>query len=324
MAQLRCALAQLSSDPAAVGIVCRRSAGDFVRSSRSSSSFRPGCMLLLPQPYLPDLPLWRQHKCTYNRGEFSLLFLFRFHCQQCHARKGRGKLLITEKTLNFRQVLPTEIGYRTLKILIQYMYSGETTVTNEQLEGVLKAGDILRVRGLWRSNSGSSKKENIQSNSQSKPALTSTVSTTKAQPNSTGQIQKIKLAHCELQPSQNAQQQQHQPQNQNNALQEDSKAHEKKSNNVNSQEKSRTGTESDGGEATTDNVESSDNGKDKENVQVNNSEKRKTSEEDSLKSKSDTSSVDNVRLFLKNRTHRKKKTPNKSRFQLISFSLYTY
>ncbi|XP_014210117.1 protein tramtrack, beta isoform [Copidosoma floridanum] len=74
-------------------------------------------------------------------------------------------------------VLPTEIGYRTLKILIQYMYSGETTVTNDQLEGVLKAGDILRVRGLWRSSSSgagssntsstsSSKKENIQSNNQ--------------------------------------------------------------------------------------------------------------------------------------------------------------
>ncbi|XP_044013692.1 uncharacterized protein DDB_G0284459-like isoform X2 [Aphidius gifuensis] len=73
-------------------------------------------------------------------------------------------------------VLPTEIGYRTLKILIQYMYSGEATVTNDQLEGVLKAGDILRVRGLWRSNSSSSsssssttsasKKENIQSNNQ--------------------------------------------------------------------------------------------------------------------------------------------------------------
>ncbi|XP_012258711.1 zinc finger protein with KRAB and SCAN domains 3 [Athalia rosae] len=62
-------------------------------------------------------------------------------------------------------VLPTEIGYRTLKILIQYMYSGEATVTNDQLEGVLKAGDILRVRGLWRSNNGS-KKENIQSNNQ--------------------------------------------------------------------------------------------------------------------------------------------------------------
>lgn len=84
------------------------------------------------------------------------------------------------------QVLPTEIGYRTLKILIQYMYSGEATVTNDQLEGVLKAGDILRVRGLWRSNTGS-KKENIQSNNQKVDREK------RDQPPLTGQIQKIKL-----------------------------------------------------------------------------------------------------------------------------------
>ncbi|XP_058794369.1 zinc finger and BTB domain-containing protein 14 isoform X2 [Phymastichus coffea] len=97
-------------------------------------------------------------------------------------------------------VLPTEIGYRTLKILIQYMYSGETTVTNDQLEGVLKAGDILRVRGLWRSNSGS-KKENIQSNNQK------IVRDKREQiPVAGHQIQKIKL----VQPSTIAEQQQNQ------------------------------------------------------------------------------------------------------------------
>lgn len=57
------------------------------------------------------------------------------------------------------------------------MYSGEATVTNDQLEGVLKAGDILRVRGLWRSNSSSSssssssglnKKDTIQSSNNQK------------------------------------------------------------------------------------------------------------------------------------------------------------
>lgn len=84
-------------------------------------------------------------------------------------------------------MLPTEIGYRTLKILIQYMYSGEATVTNDQLEGVLKAGDILRVRGLWRSNTGSSKKENIQSNNQK-------IERDKRETSQlAGQIQKIKL-----------------------------------------------------------------------------------------------------------------------------------
>jgi len=32
------------------------------------------------------------------------------------------------------------------------MYSGEATVTNSQLDRVLKAGEVLRVRGLCRSN----------------------------------------------------------------------------------------------------------------------------------------------------------------------------
>lgn len=66
------------------------------------------------------------------------------------------------------------------------MYSGEATVTNDQLEGVLKAGDILRVRGLWRSNTGS-KKENIQSNNQKVER------DKREQQPLTGQIQKIKL-----------------------------------------------------------------------------------------------------------------------------------
>ncbi|XP_034942458.1 zinc finger and BTB domain-containing protein 14 [Chelonus insularis] len=98
--------------------------------------------------------------------------------QTCHFGANTNSPIIV--------VLPTEIGYRTLKILIQYMYSGEATVTNDQLEGVLKAGDILRVRGLWRSNS-TSKKENIQSNNQKVER------DKREQQPIPGQIQKIKL-----------------------------------------------------------------------------------------------------------------------------------
>ncbi|XP_014251194.1 zinc finger protein Xfin [Cimex lectularius] len=47
-------------------------------------------------------------------------------------------------------VLPPEISYRTLVLLLQYMYSGEATVSNEQLNGVLRAGEILRIKGLCR------------------------------------------------------------------------------------------------------------------------------------------------------------------------------
>ncbi|XP_026729670.1 zinc finger and BTB domain-containing protein 17-like isoform X2 [Trichoplusia ni] len=47
-------------------------------------------------------------------------------------------------------VLPSEISAKALKVLIEYMYKGETTVSNEVLDTVLKAGEVLKIRGLWR------------------------------------------------------------------------------------------------------------------------------------------------------------------------------
>ncbi|CAH0627273.1 unnamed protein product [Chrysodeixis includens] len=49
-------------------------------------------------------------------------------------------------------VLPSEISTKALKVLIEYMYKGETTVSNEVLDTVLKAGEVLKIRGLWRQN----------------------------------------------------------------------------------------------------------------------------------------------------------------------------
>lgn len=53
-------------------------------------------------------------------------------------------------TLPLVIILPPEISYRTIKTLISYMYSGETTVSKDILENVLRGGDILKVKGLWR------------------------------------------------------------------------------------------------------------------------------------------------------------------------------
>lgn len=46
-------------------------------------------------------------------------------------------------------VMPPEINYKTLQTLIQYMYCGETTVSNDILENVLRGGDILQVRIMY-------------------------------------------------------------------------------------------------------------------------------------------------------------------------------
>ncbi|KAF7274654.1 hypothetical protein GWI33_012672 [Rhynchophorus ferrugineus] len=53
-------------------------------------------------------------------------------------------------TLPLMIVLPQSITYRALKILVKYMYSGEATVPKDILNVVLKAGDILKIKGLYR------------------------------------------------------------------------------------------------------------------------------------------------------------------------------
>lgn len=56
----------------------------------------------------------------------------------------------TSTTLPVSIIMPPEIGHKTLRTLVQYMYCGEATVSKDILESVLRGGDILRIRGLWR------------------------------------------------------------------------------------------------------------------------------------------------------------------------------
>ncbi|XP_031779216.1 zinc finger protein 37 homolog isoform X1 [Nasonia vitripennis] len=223
--------------------------------------------------------------------------------QTCHFGANTNAPIIV---VGYR-VLPTEIGYRTLKILIQYMYSGETTVTNDQLEGVLKAGDILRVRGLWRSNSSSgSKKENIQSNNQKlvrsdkrseQPALGSTAS---------GQIQKIKLVQPAseriVEPLIQTQQQLLESSSSSSGSQQNncqpllSKSYDKKDKNSAVDKDDKEGSEAsiattDGGKSCSEDAaakSSCEAGKNKENVETNSKKRKSTSSDaESTKSKSD-------------------------------------
>lgn len=64
-----------------------------------------------------------------------------------HALKTQTKMATS---LPLLIILPPEINFKTLKILIQYMYSGEATVSKDILENVLRGGDLLKVKGLWR------------------------------------------------------------------------------------------------------------------------------------------------------------------------------
>lgn len=49
-------------------------------------------------------------------------------------------------------ILPPELSKRSIQTLIQYMYSGEATVSNDILNEVLRGGEVLKIRGLWRNN----------------------------------------------------------------------------------------------------------------------------------------------------------------------------
>ncbi|XP_052862164.1 zinc finger and BTB domain-containing protein 18-like [Anopheles cruzii] len=49
-------------------------------------------------------------------------------------------------------VLPPDLTHRSMQILIQYMYTGESTVSTDILNEVLRGGDILKIRGLWRND----------------------------------------------------------------------------------------------------------------------------------------------------------------------------
>lgn len=49
-------------------------------------------------------------------------------------------------------VLPPELTRRAIQTLIQYMYTGESTVSADILNEVLRGGEILKIRGLWRNH----------------------------------------------------------------------------------------------------------------------------------------------------------------------------
>lgn len=47
-------------------------------------------------------------------------------------------------------VLPPDLSWRAISILVQYIYTGEATVSTDILNEVLRGGELLKIRGLWR------------------------------------------------------------------------------------------------------------------------------------------------------------------------------
>ncbi|KFB50406.1 AGAP005747-PB-like protein [Anopheles sinensis] len=51
-------------------------------------------------------------------------------------------------------VLPPDLTYRSVQVLLQYMYTGESTISNDILNEVLRGGEILQIRGLCANERG--------------------------------------------------------------------------------------------------------------------------------------------------------------------------
>lgn len=67
-------------------------------------------------------------------------------------------------------VLPPELSKRSIQILIQYMYSGEATVSNDILNEVLHGGELLKIRGLWRNKTPTNENNSGSANTQYMPS----------------------------------------------------------------------------------------------------------------------------------------------------------
>ncbi|XP_063702546.1 uncharacterized protein LOC134832456 [Culicoides brevitarsis] len=115
---------------------------------------------------------WAQHQCNLNSNIASLYRNSKYAdvmllCEEqsipCH------KIVLSSTSMYFASifeklpqmsvmpiiyiVLPPDLTYQAMKILIHYMYRGESRVSNDILKEVLHAGDVLKVRGLYRGDS---------------------------------------------------------------------------------------------------------------------------------------------------------------------------
>uniref|UniRef100_A0A182SBK6 C2H2-type domain-containing protein n=1 Tax=Anopheles maculatus TaxID=74869 RepID=A0A182SBK6_9DIPT len=61
-------------------------------------------------------------------------------------------------------VLPGSISHQTMQILMQYMYTGQSSVPEYNVDDVLRSGELLKIRGFWsESRSGSTQQQQSSS-----------------------------------------------------------------------------------------------------------------------------------------------------------------
>ncbi|XP_046486472.1 uncharacterized protein [Neodiprion pinetum] len=83
-------------------------------------------------------------------------------------------------------VVLKDVKYIEIKAILEYMYRGEVNVAQEQLGGLLKVAEALKVKGLVEENGSQGRREEGETTAPSPPAITT--STTSSAAHSSGQI----------------------------------------------------------------------------------------------------------------------------------------
>ncbi|XP_054016708.1 protein tramtrack, beta isoform-like isoform X2 [Hylaeus anthracinus] len=74
-------------------------------------------------------------------------------------------------------VVLKDVKYSEIKAILEYMYRGEVNVAQEQLAGLLKVAEVLKVKGLVEENGSQGRREEVETSMSPPPAIsTSTTS----------------------------------------------------------------------------------------------------------------------------------------------------
>ncbi|CAD1472778.1 unnamed protein product, partial [Heterotrigona itama] len=68
-------------------------------------------------------------------------------------------------------VVLKDVKYSEIKAILEYMYRGEVNVAQEQLAGLLKIAEVLKVKGLVEENGSQGRREEIETSMSPPPAI---------------------------------------------------------------------------------------------------------------------------------------------------------
>ena len=67
--------------------------------------------------------------------------------------------ILTENPSEHPTIVLSQIYYEEMRLLVDFMYSGEVSVATDKLAVLLEAARILKIKGLWESSGGQDSEE---------------------------------------------------------------------------------------------------------------------------------------------------------------------